>query len=439
MAVGGMAEIYLSRQRSEGAMRPVVIKLMHAHLMDDDVRGGMFLDELRIGMRLSHPNICHIYDVGREGEDPYIVMEWVDGVTLSKLRKRLRGAPPIHEMAKMISHTAGALDYAHRLKDETGRPLDIVHRDVSPQNIMVSFGGNVKLLDFGIARMQHRLTTTAAGSLKGKLAYLSPEQAMGRPIDSRSDVFSLGTCFYEAVTGKRLFDRKTEFEMLDAIVNGDPPNVRRVQPDVPAGLAEIIEKCLQRPVGSRYQTCRELQRAIDSFLSSEGELVDSGRLADLMGVLFAPEIAAGPKMDHGASIAARFVGNEKKRTPASRLSTNRYRWLLVAVAGVLSGSLAWFTASDDPPVTEPVADVEEPTAAVEEPTELDAPTPPNAEEIASVSEVTTPTMEDASLEIDAGDVAAGDMRPTSMRRRRRRQRMRGPMGRVGGFVNSPGF
>jgi len=154
-----------------------------------------------------------------------------------------------------------------------------------------------------------------------------------------------------------------------------------------------------------------------------------------MGELFAPEIADGPTMDHGASIAARFAGNENKAAPTSPPTTNKRRWLVVAVAVVLSGSLAWFTASD-PQVTEPVADVEEPPAAVEEPTPLAAST---AEDIASTSEAPTPTMEDASLAIDAGGAVAGDMHKASMRRRRRRQRMRGPMGRMDVFVRSPGY
>jgi serine/threonine-protein kinase len=257
-------------------------------------------------MQLNHPNICHIYDVGREGDDPYIVMEWIKGVTLARLIKRSKGGLPIPEAAQIISSVASALEHAHGLKDEAGRPLEIVHRDVSPQNIMVSFDGTVKLLDFGVARVKSRPGQDDAGSFTGRLGYLSPEQAMSRPIDYRTDLFALGVCFYEAVAGKRLFGGDTEYERLNAIINGDDPDIRRVRPDTPPELARIIEKSLRRVVDERFQSGLEMRRAIDEFLVAEGEVVDTHRLAELTEKLCAEDLAKGPQIDARRSVAARF-------------------------------------------------------------------------------------------------------------------------------------
>ena len=193
-----------------------------------------------------------MYSFGEEEGTYYIAMEWVNGKPLSKIIRNARehGGLPIPVALKIIAQVADALDYAHRACDAKGEPLGIVHRDVSPQNIMVSYDGAVKLLDFGIAKASSHSTRTEAGVIKGKFAYMSPQQCVGEPIDGRADVFALGVCLFEALTGKNPFRRKTEFETMTMIVGDPTPSARERRPE----LSEEIEAIIQKAVSYTHLT-----------------------------------------------------------------------------------------------------------------------------------------------------------------------------------------
>ncbi|MFK7985184.1 MAG: protein kinase [Sandaracinaceae bacterium] len=300
IAYGGMAEIFLAREMGhEDTRRMMVVKRVLPHVAEDGQFVDMFRDEARLAMQLNHPNICHVYNFG-EAEDTYfIAMEWVNGMPLSKVIRRARdgGGIPIPIILKIIAQVAEALDYAHRACDTAGEPLGVVHRDVSPQNIMVSYDGVVKLLDFGIAKATSHSTRTEAGVIKGKFAYMSPQQCVGEPIDSRADIFALGICLYEALTGKHAFKRKTEFETMTKIVGDPAPKARARRPEVPEEVEAIIQTALMKQPERRYQTAGDMQMAIESLLPTLGTPINSSRIGDYVSALFPDEVRDGPQLD----------------------------------------------------------------------------------------------------------------------------------------------
>jgi serine/threonine-protein kinase len=301
IALGGMAEIFLARQRAQaGASRTLVIKRVLPHVADDERFVQMFLDEARLAMKLTHPNICHIYEFGQQNGNYFIAMEWIDGVPLGRLIKTARkqyGAVPPGISARIIATTAEALDYAHNARDDNGTPLSVIHRDVSPQNIMVSFQGVVKLLDFGIAKAASHLAKTSDGQVKGKFAYMSPEQCRGEPIDGRSDVFALGICLYEALTARNLYKRSTEYETFRAIIEGPVPSAREKNPDVPEALDRILRTALAKDPDDRYPTAGAMQRALEGWLAETRQVINASTTSQLMGLLFADDIQTGPSVE----------------------------------------------------------------------------------------------------------------------------------------------
>ncbi|HJL17115.1 MAG TPA: protein kinase [Sandaracinaceae bacterium LLY-WYZ-13_1] len=300
VAYGGMAEIFLAREIGhQDTRRMMVIKRVLPHVAEDPHFVDMFVDEARLAMQLNHPNVCHVYNFGEAEGTYYIAMEWVNGKPLSKIIKRARdqGGLPIPVALKIIAQVAEALDYAHRACDASGEPLGIVHRDVSPQNIMVSYDGVVKLLDFGIAKATSHSTRTEAGVIKGKFAYMSPQQCVGEPIDSRADVFALGICLFEALAGKNPFRRKTEFETMTKIVGDPTPRLRVRRPEVPEAIEAIADKAMMKQPERRHQTAGEMQLELESELAELGELVNATRLGEYVTTLFAEEVRDGPALD----------------------------------------------------------------------------------------------------------------------------------------------
>jgi serine/threonine-protein kinase len=289
---GGMGSVYLSRLvGAEGFERWVAVKQLHEHLADDPNIVSMFLDEARTSARLSHPNVVQVTDFGVEGRAPYLVMEYVSGENLSVINRRCRkrGTPlPIPLSVRVLAWACEGLHHAHELKDDAGQPMGLVHRDVSPQNVLVSYDGVVKVTDFGIAKVAHRAgSLTKPGQLKGKAAYMAPEQVQGLPIDRRADVFALGIVLYEATTGRRLFQSDNEFESLRRIKDGDITSPRIVDKLFPEGLEQIVLRALATRAEDRYQTAREMQRDLEQFLGKSGDLVGSAELADFMEETFA--------------------------------------------------------------------------------------------------------------------------------------------------------
>ena len=309
LALGGMAEILLAREESEGAGgRYLVVKRILAEFEKEEAFVEMFLDEARVMMRLRHPNVCHVYKFGQQDGNHFIAMEWVSGASLGKLIRRARksGGVPAPIACKVVALVAEALDHAHMAKGEDGSPLSIVHRDVTPDNIMISYDGSVKLLDFGIAKAELRAHKTQAGVVKGKFAYMAPEQCRAKDLDHRVDIFALGVCLYEALTGRPLYRRETEFETMEAIVRGPIPKLADRLKNPPPELEAIIAKCLAKKADDRFTTAGELQEALDQFLAKHGEVVNARRMKELMSKLFREEQARGPMVDttpFGASFA----------------------------------------------------------------------------------------------------------------------------------------
>ncbi len=310
IAFGGMAEIFLAREGAEGGRggRFVIVKRVLPHVAADAQFIAMFKDEARLAMQLSHPNICHVYAFGQETSAYFIAMEWVNGMPLSKVIRRARdtGGLSVPIVMKIVAVVAEALDYAHRAADQTtGEPLGIVHRDVSPQNVMVSYDGIVKLLDFGIAKASSHSTRTEAGVVKGKFAYMAPEQCLGEPIDARADVFALGVCLYELLDGKNPFKRQTEFDTMRALVYEEPPALSELHPHIPLELDAIVKRATAKRREDRYQSAADLQLALEQALARTGEIVPTSRVAERMGELFANEIKAGPRLDTRVDVPRR--------------------------------------------------------------------------------------------------------------------------------------
>jgi TonB family protein len=273
IASGGMAELFRARRSGvEGFQKIVAIKKILPHIANNDEFITMFADEAKVAAQLNHPNIVHIYDLGKiESGGYFIAMEYVEGTDLRTVLKsgRESGLPmPIPLAVYVASKVASALDYAHRRRDARGEELRIVHRDVSPQNILISHEGEIKLCDFGIAKADRKVSRTESGSLKGKLQYMSPEQAWGKPIDHRSDLFSLGCVLHEMLTGERLFRGDSDMTVLELVRKADVPAPSRVNSEVPAALDAIVLKALAKEPEDRYSTGSELLRDLESVLYS---------------------------------------------------------------------------------------------------------------------------------------------------------------------------
>ena len=294
LATGGMAEIFLAKQSGlEGFEKVVVLKRILGHLAQDEEFVSMFLDEARIAAKLSHPNIVQIYDLGKSESSYYIAMEYVSGRNVQHLMMKQQGkggSLPVEHVCRIMAGVCDGLYYAHSRKDYDGKPLNIIHRDISPQNILVSFAGGVKVVDFGIAKATTQLAQTRAGVLKGKYAYMSPEQVRGAKIDHRSDLFAVGLVMYEMLTGQRAFERDSSLKTLKAIVQEKPLNPRELNPDVPMEVVKLLSKALEKNPDRRYKTAQEMQLAIEDFLESSPKKSNNVRLSRYMYELFDDEL-----------------------------------------------------------------------------------------------------------------------------------------------------
>jgi serine/threonine protein kinase len=273
LATGGMAELYLARAVGiAGFERYVVLKRIMAEHSRNHRFVTMFLDEARLAAQLHHPNIAQVYDIGRVSDSYFFTLEYVHGENCRDLLQRvaaLKRQIPIEHTLTIIAGAAAGLHYAHEKRGLDRQPLGIVHRDVSPSNLMVSYEGAIKLVDFGIAKAAHRMTETRSGAVKGKVAYMSPEQCTGAPLDRRSDIFSLGIVLYEMATMTRLFKFPTDFETMTHIVNKEVPAPTSRRADIPRELETIILRCLAKKPDDRFQSGEELLEAIEDLAASE--------------------------------------------------------------------------------------------------------------------------------------------------------------------------
>ncbi len=273
IASGGMAELYKAKRTGvEGFQKIVAIKKILPHLADDEEFVTMFADEAKLAAQLNHPNIIHIYDLGKiQAGGYFIAMEYVDGRDLRAIQQGggdMDVPLPVPLAVYVASKVAAALDYAHRRRDAEGHELNIVHRDVSPQNILISYEGDIKLCDFGIAKAASKASKTQSGALKGKIQYMSPEQAWGKPIDRRSDLFSLGVVLHELLTGERLFRGDTDINILEKVRVAEVAPPSRTNPEVPQNLDAVVLKALAREPDDRYANASDLLRDLDSVLYS---------------------------------------------------------------------------------------------------------------------------------------------------------------------------
>ncbi len=280
IAVGGMAEIQLARTEGiAGFEKYVAIKMIHPNLSEDEQFIQMLIDEAKITVQLAHVNIAQTFDLGRVGKTYYITMEFVEGCDLYKLLRsgsEMEIDTPVNVAAFIAKEAATGLDYAHRKRDVMGRPLQIVHRDVSPQNLLISSVGEVKVIDFGIAKATMRAQHTEVGVIKGKYYYMSPEQAWGEPLDARTDVFSTGIILYELLTGQMLYLEEDLHTLLDMVreANIAPPSTLRR--DIPPQLEAIVMKALQKNADDRYNTAGEMAADLERFLHKHTPLFSSG-------------------------------------------------------------------------------------------------------------------------------------------------------------------
>lgn len=273
LASGGMAEVYLSKSTgAEGVNKFVAIKRILPQFSDNAEFIDMFKEEAKITVNLNHSNVVSIYDFGVERKQFFLVMEYVEGKNLRQVLNEMKKTTTqftIEQIVYMSKEIAAGLDHAHRCIDGTsGKPLNITHRDMSPQNVMVSFEGEVKIIDFGIAKAENQIEATKVGTLKGKYGYMSPEQAEGQIVDLRTDIFSLGIILWELLANDRLFTSNSEAAILRKIRDCQIPSIRKLNPSVPVELERIVNKALAKDKNLRYQTAAALHRDLNRFLNT---------------------------------------------------------------------------------------------------------------------------------------------------------------------------
>ena len=284
IAVGGMAEVYAAKAfGAAGFERLLAIKRILPTMGEDPEFIQMFVDEARIAAQLSHPNIVQVIELGKHEDSYFIAMEYVSGRDVRQLNERFRkiGRPmPIPQASFILSRVCEALDYAHRRRDGHGVPLGIVHRDISPQNVLVSFDGNVKLIDFGIAKAESRFSKTQAGILKGKFSYMSPEQVKGLDVDHRSDIFAAGVLLWEMLCGKKLFTGDSDIAVLEKVRAAEVAPPRRINPSIPEGLEEVVLRSLAGDPRDRYQWASEMHDDLLRFTFQTGAPYGSRQLSE---------------------------------------------------------------------------------------------------------------------------------------------------------------
>ncbi|MFO0697002.1 MAG: serine/threonine-protein kinase [Polyangiales bacterium] len=374
IGVGGMAEVFLARE-TVGERRIVVVKRALPHVSEDPRHIESLRQEARLLARLRHPSLCRTIEFGTDEGSIYFAMEWVDGVDLRALAHRAAekgGIPPILA-ARIAADVASALHHAHTAQDERGQPLHVVHRDVTPENILVGFDGTVKLLDFGIAKATGHTVKTQHGELKGKFGYMSPEQYHALPLDGRSDVFSLGVCAYESLTGKPLFDRGDEFQTVAAVIfEGAVPSLRESREDVPSELDFILKKALAKKRDERFQSAEAFEHALRSFGRAAQARMAVPSLGEYVRALFPKEAADGPRLDRSplkktvreaqrtgprtaaerAALAAEIEAEEKRIASESMKKHRNLAIGVLLVVGLGIGVTAYAVSRRPPPVPE---------------------------------------------------------------------------------------
>jgi serine/threonine-protein kinase len=395
---GGMATVYLGHLRGpKGFARTVALKMLRPEYAHDPNFVAMFIDEANLVAKLAHPNIVQVYELGEEDGQLFIAMEMLFGESLAAVwaeclsrNARLRG----DLIAWIGARVAEGLHHAHELCDADGTRQNLIHRDVNPANVFIAYDGHVKLLDFGLVKAARKVSQTQMGVVKGKLAYLSPEQISGQTLDRRSDIFSLAATLYELSTNQRLFKRDTDEETINAVREALVPDPTSAVPDYPSLLWLVLRRALAREPNDRYSTAQELARDLDGVARAQGSIIQTATLAEIMGELYgkdrvreisllragSPQTAparGAPKPPPPDQQEVRIVSARERRvrspylipttTEPSIISTviapidsrkqRSFRWAILAGAGLgalitASAAFGWSScraSRDDPP------------------------------------------------------------------------------------------
>lgn len=291
---GGMATVLLTVSSGKaGFEKLLVVKELRAELADDPEFLTMFLDEARLAARLNHPNVVHTYEVGQDGNHHYIAMDYLEGQALQGiLRKVGRKGLPLELHVRVLADMLSGLDYAHTLTDFDGTPLHVVHRDVSPHNVFVTYDGQVKLVDFGIAKAVGASGQTRTGVYKGKPAYIAPEQARAQPVDARADIFAVGVMLWEAIAGRRMAEQSDEMAVLAARITAADPKIRDLVPDAPPELAEACDKAMAFKREDRFESAQAMHEALLAWLEAQPKRSGAKELGAFVSQAFAEERAA---------------------------------------------------------------------------------------------------------------------------------------------------
>lgn len=343
LAIGGMAELFLARARAAaGFEKTVVVKRILPNLATDSTIRTLFLDEARLAATLEHPNIVQVFDLGDNDGELYFVMEYVHGADVARLARAADDPLPLAVAIEIVVQAAAGLHHAHEHVDRAGRPLGIVHRDISPSNLLCTWGGNIKIADFGIAKATSRSpdARTRTGALRGKAMYMSPEHARGEPIDARSDVFALAVVLWELTTGRRLYDGEHEYAVLLKVATTEPIRPSEVCPGYPSELEQIVLRGLCRDRDARYPSARALHDDLERFARTHdlpsGPTVIADAMRERLGppsplplpALAAPRTATPPTVIESSLATAR-----PRRLGAGRAP------LLVGALALLGGAL----------------------------------------------------------------------------------------------------
>jgi len=415
LALGGMAELYLARQLGDAGYEKVVaLKRVLPHLAEDPAFVQMFLNEARLAAGLNHSAIAQVIDFGTEGGEHFMTLEYVHGRSVFQLLREAGRALP-RSVALTIAHeVAGALHYAHERCGSDGRPLGLVHRDVSPSNILVSYDGDVKLVDFGVAKATAHSHATQTAAIKGKIAYMAPEQLRGESLDRRSDVFALCVVLYEMVLGKRCFSAPGEFALINRVAAARFTKPSKIEPDIEAALEAVVVDGLSADPDGRPKSARALQLRIEEVARSEGIQLSRVALAEFMEKTFG--IVDFPRTDT-LPVPATIpdVVTDAPVEPEPVRGRAAWPWVVAALGIGLVGGVAVVRMSSDPGVAEPPV-----PAAVS--TEL--PSEPEPEPVVAVPTPDVPAVEvEPESEPDVPPAEPDSEVPPPRKRKKKRRRV----------------